>query len=127
MSAVGKLLNLFAAWEGHLSAVGKLLNLFAATGHVNYAKSARCFKLCVRFQEHIVIFETFAEGYRVVRMTKRFLGGMWTDLVIEQVMIKSAKSGGGLTRERYMLESVRHNWIYSVHNALPSTGCREFD
>ena len=50
-----------------------------------------------------------------MRMTKRFLGGMWIDLVIEQIMIKSAKSGGGLTRGRDMLESVRHNWIYSVH------------
>ena len=92
----------------------KLLNVFAASGHVNYAKSARCFKLCVRFQEHVVLFETFAEGYHVVRMTKRFLGGMWTDLVIEQVMIKSAKSGGGLTRGRDMLESVCRNCA-SVH------------
>ena len=30
-------------WKGLLAAMGKMLNLFAATGHINYAKSARVF------------------------------------------------------------------------------------
>ena len=35
--------------------------------------------------------------------------------MIEQVMMKSLKSRGGLTRGRGMTESVRHNWINSMH------------
>ena len=30
-------------WSGHLYAVSEMLNLFAATGHFNYAKSARVY------------------------------------------------------------------------------------
>ncbi len=104
-------------WEGHLSAVGKLLNLIAATGHVNYAKSARLYRQVMHRLPGTQpwLFEKFAEGYHVVRRTKRFWGGLRTDLVIEQVMMKSLKSRGGLTRGRCMTESVRHYWIYSMH------------
>ena len=30
-------------WQNHLAATVEMLNLFAATGHINYAKSARLF------------------------------------------------------------------------------------
>ena len=30
-------------WKLHLDVVSKMLNLFAATGHINYAKSARLY------------------------------------------------------------------------------------
>ncbi len=30
-------------WNMHIFAVGRMLNLFAATGHFNYAKSARMY------------------------------------------------------------------------------------
>lgn len=30
-------------WELHLGSVARMLNLFAATGHLNYAKSARVY------------------------------------------------------------------------------------
>ena len=53
--------------------------------------------------------------------------GLWTDIVIEQVQIKSLKSGGGgLTRGRGMIESVRQQWLYStqacaaIHDAMTS-------
>ena len=33
----------FGDWKGHLEAMRKMQNLFPATGHVNYAKSARLY------------------------------------------------------------------------------------
>ena len=30
-------------WQNHLGSTAKMLNLFAATGHSNYAKSARLY------------------------------------------------------------------------------------
>ena len=98
-----------------MNAVTALLNLFAATGHIHYAKSAR---LCV--QE----MRKFVEEYHTVRRSDRQWAGLWTDIVIEQVQIRSLKSGGGLTRGRGMPKSVRQQWIYStqacaaIHDAM---------
>ena len=46
------------------------------------------------------------EGYHTVRRSDRFWGGLWTDLVIEQVMLRSLKSRGGLTRGRGVTECI---------------------
>ncbi|MES9882369.1 MAG: hypothetical protein ABW185_15970 [Sedimenticola sp.] len=105
-------------WEGHLIAVGKFLNLFAATGHMHYAKSARLYLQTMRElpQSHTWLYNRFSEeGYHTVRRSDRLWAGLWTDLVIEQVMMRSLKSRGGLTRGRGMTESVRQQWVYSLH------------
>ena len=100
-----------------MTAVTALLNLFVATGHIHYAKSAR---LCVHEMRK------FVEEYHTVRRSERQRAGLWTDIVIEQVQIRSLKSGGGLTRGRGMIESVRQQWLYStqacaaIHDAMTS-------
>ena len=55
------------------------------------------------------------QGFHAVRRSNRYWGGLWTDLVIEQVMMKSIKSQEGLTRGRGITESVRLQWILSMH------------
>lgn len=106
-------------WSLHLLAVTKMLNLFAATGHINYAKSARFYVQLMQFDlpsEHPWLHQCFInKGYHTVRRSSRYWGGLWTDLVIEQVMMRSIKSRGGLTRGRGLTESVRHQWIFSMH------------
>ena len=48
----------------------------------------------------------------------------WTDLVIEQIMMRFLKSRGGLTRGRAVTESILLFWIHSmlgctsVHNEM---------
>ena len=49
-----------------------------------------------------------------MRRTDRQWAKLWTDIVIEQVQIRSLKSRGGLTRGRGMTESVRQQWLYST-------------
>ena len=44
-----------------------------------------------------------------------FWAGMWTDLTIEQVMMRSIKSRGGLTRGCGATKSVRTLWTNSTH------------
>ena len=47
-------------WDGHLAATQKMLNLYAATGHFNYAKSARLYlqmMLCLE-EDHPVAVQT---------------------------------------------------------------------
>ena len=100
-------------WDGHLNAVTALLNLFAATCHIHYAKSARLYVLEMRKfpSTHPWLHQKFDEGYHTVRRRERLWAGLWTDIVIEQVLIRYLKSRVGLT----MTESVRQQWVYSMH------------
>ena len=104
-------------WMLQLSAVKRMLNLFAATGHVHYAKSARLYlqNMLELPDKHPELFEMFMKGYFTIRRSNRFRAGIWSDLVIEQVMMRSVKSRGGLTRGRGMTESVIAKWIHSMH------------
>ncbi len=105
-------------WNLHLVAIEKMFNLFAATGHSNYAKSSRLYLQLMRElpTDYPWLYHCFAEqGFHTVRRSSRLWAGLWTDLTIEQVMMRSLKSHGGLTRERGVTETVRLQWIYSLH------------
>ena len=105
-------------WELHLQSVKSMLNLFAATGHIHYAKSARLYLQNMHNLETNFpwVHAKFAnERFHTVRRSSRFWAGLWTDLTIEQVMMRSIKSRGGLTRGRGVTESVRTLWINSTH------------
>ena len=51
-------------------------------------------------------------------------GGLWTDLVIEQVMMRAIKTRGGLTEGRGLSDNVILTWIHTmrtcveVHNSM---------
>ena len=49
----------------------------------------------------------FEAGVHVVRRSNRLRAGLSTDLVIEQVLMRSLKASGGLTRGRGMTERQR--------------------
>ena len=49
----------------------------------------------------------FEAGVHVVRRSNRLCAGLSTDLVIEQVLMRSLKASGGLTRGRGMTERQR--------------------
>ena len=49
-----------------------------------------------------VVHDLFQAGYHVVRRSDRYWGALSTDLVIEQVLMRSVKRQGGLTRGRGM-------------------------
>ena len=105
-------------WNLHLVATEKMLCLFAATGHNNYAKSARLYlQMMVDLPcSHPWLYEQFQyKGYHTIRRSDRFWAGIWTDLAIEQIMMRTIKSRGGLTRGRGFTEFVRILWVYSMH------------
>lgn len=105
-------------WNLHLFAVSKMLNLFAATGHNNYVKSTRLYlQLMLELPDSYPwLHGKFIEsGLHTVRRSNRFWAAISTDLAIEQVMMKSVKSRGGLTHGRGVTESVRLLWINSMH------------
>ena len=108
-------------WELYLEAVTEMLNLLAATGDINYAKSARLYIQQMRElqQTDPWLFEKYTEGYHAVRQSDQFLSGLWSDLVIEQILLRSIKTRGGLIRGCGMSESVRHLWVL-ILNAFAS-------
>ena len=102
----------------HLITVRKMLNLFAATGHINYAKCGRLYlqQMLELETKYPWVHEKFAkDGYHTVRRTDRYWNGLWTDLIIEQVLMRSLKSRGGLTRGRGVTESTRTMWVGTMH------------
>ena len=92
----------------HLAATKSLLNVFAAAGHFHYAKSVRMY-----LQQ---MYQSFKDnGYHSMRRGDRYWAGLWSDLIIEQVMMRSVKSRGGLTRGRGFTDNTRHQWVHTAH------------
>lgn len=91
-------------WSLHLYSISKMLNLFAATGHIHYTKSARIYlQLMLNLETtHPWLYRRFAvEGLFIVRRSDRFWAGLWPDLTIEQVLMRSLKSRGGLDTSQW--------------------------
>lgn len=103
-------------WSMHLKAVSDMLPFFAAAGHNLYAKSAYIYlqSMLELGKNHPDVQEAFEAGHHVIRRSDRFWGGLSTDFVIEQVLMRSVKSTGGMTRGRGMSESQRAQWLLSM-------------
>jgi len=63
---------------------------------------------------HPEVFAFFRLGYHVVRRSVRYWAGLSSDLVIEQTLMRTMKTTGGLTRGRGMAESQRTQWLLSM-------------
>ena len=55
------------------------------------------------------------QGVHVIRRSERYWAGLWPDLIIEQVLMKSLKSRGGLTHGTGLAESVITLLVNSQH------------
>ena len=103
-------------WVLHLDAVRKMLPTFAAAGHNLYAKSAYLYLQQMEElpNSHPEVFQKFSERFHVIRRSDRYWAGLSTDLVIEQVLMRSMKTSGGLTHGRGMDEIQRLIWTLSL-------------
>ena len=54
--------------------------------------------------DHPEIYKHFEDGLHVIRRRDRYWAGLSSDIVIEQVLIRSIKTSGGLTRGRGITE-----------------------
>jgi hypothetical protein len=103
-------------WLLHLECLHGIRALFAATGHVHYAKSVR---LYLQFMKnlptsHPSLHAQFMSGMHTIRRSDRYWAGLSCDLVIEQTLMRSLKSRGGLTRGRGTHDTVRNLWLKSM-------------
>ena len=120
-------------WSLHLQSVYDMLPYFAAAGHRLYAKSAYIYlQMMNELQNtHPNIYKNFQNGLHCARRSNRFWAGLSTDLMIEQVLMRSVKTSGGLTRGKGLSETQRLVWLMSmpacaeVNDAMPTlTGVR---
>ena len=102
-------------WKLHLATLQNMLPYFAASGHNLYTKSVYLYlqKMWKLEDSNPDIYSKFMDGLHVVRRLDRYWAGLSTDLVIEQVLMRSLKTTGGLTRGRGMTETKRLVWCLS--------------
>ena len=105
-------------WKLHLYCVQRMLPFFHASGHLNYARSAH-----VYLQEMLKLdkemnpedMDKFVnKGFFTVRRSNKFWSGIWTDLTIEQVLMRDIKTTGGLTEGRGISASTIAKWVHSM-------------
>ena len=94
------------SWMLHREATSEMLPYFAASGHYLYVKSAYLYLQSMNELNDTKpkVYELFLKGYHVVRRSDEYWAGLSTDLVIEQELLRSLKSTGGMTRGRGMDE-----------------------
>ena len=104
-------------WETHIKAVTAMLPFFAASGQHLYLKSECAFLQKMRELQiqNPDLWRLFTEdGLHVIRRSEKMWCGIAADLSIEQTLMRSIKSTGGLTRGRGMNEVSRSVWLLST-------------
>ena len=95
----------------HLNCVQQMIPFFHATVHNLYAKSAHLYLQDMREiknKMNTFEYEKFAnDGFFTIRRSDKFWSGIWSDMTIEQVLMKSMKSQGGLTHGREITQIFR--------------------
>ncbi|GBM19601.1 hypothetical protein AVEN_107281-1 [Araneus ventricosus] len=105
-------------WQAHLNCVKKVISYFHASGHFPYAKSAHLYLQDMLQLEHLIdpsVFRMFIQGFLTVRRSAKFSCRTLTDMIIEQSLMKSMQTDGGISRGRSTQESVINKWVYSMH------------
>jgi len=102
------------SWLMHLQAVSDCLPVFAAAGHFNYLRFAHYYlqEMSNLEDKHPDVYNKFLDVVR--RSNQSWAAGLSSDLVIEQTLMRSLKSTGGLTRGSGMTEYLRNLWILSA-------------
>ena len=102
--------------ELHVQALSEMLHYLAASGHNLYTKSIHLYlqSMCSLADTNEDVYRKFVAGFHVVRRSDRLWAGLSTDLIIEQVLMRSLKTSGGLTRGRGMTEQQRLTWLLSM-------------
>lgn len=97
-------------WALHLFCVQSIIPYFHSAGHFNYAKYAHIYLQQMMKLETVMSpaeYHQFVnKGYFTVRRSEKFWSGIWTDMTIEQVLMRNMKTAGGLSRGRGLTDNV---------------------
>lgn len=102
-------------WLLYLQALKEMLPYLAASGHYNYTKSLVLYlsKIEKLDDSHPHVYSKFIEGLFVLRRSDTYWAGIYSDLYIEQVLMRNIKAVGGLTRGRGFEQTTSLIWLMS--------------
>lgn len=103
----------------HLSTIIEMIPFFHSSRHFNYAKSAHLYVQDMLELEKKMDspeeFEKYSKrGFFTIRRSDKFFSGIYTDMIIEQSLMRSIHSIGGLSRGRGLTESVATSWLNTL-------------
>lgn len=102
-------------WTLHIATITKMMPMFHAAGHTLYAKSAQLYLQQMDNLKTVMSadeFEKFTtDGCFTIRRQSKEWSGTWTDMNIEQSLMRSMKTEGGLTRGRGFSDDTVMRWI----------------
>lgn len=87
-------------WDLHLRALQDMLPYFASSGRNLYTKSGYVYLMMMMQNldiDHPDVYKAIESVFHVVRRSERYWAGLSTDFAIEQVLMRSVKTAGGLT------------------------------
>ncbi|GFS25695.1 hypothetical protein ElyMa_007033300 [Elysia marginata] len=96
-------------WNLHLHSMKEMLPYLTASGHSLYAKSMYIYlqQMQTLQEQHPEVSSDFSTVHHVLRRNYHFWAGLSPDLVIEQTLMRSVKSIGGLSHGRDTGDSQR--------------------
>jgi len=94
-----------------------MLPYFHSSGHLSYAKYAQHYVQQMEDLPNFLSKEDLKKfvtlGYFAIRRTEQFWSGNWSDMVIEQDLMRAIKVSGGLTHGRGMTDSNLAKFVLS--------------
>lgn len=107
----------------HLHTIARMQPYLHAAGRLAYAKSSQVYLQAMEDLEEKMPPEDWekfvGDGYFTIRRTCKFWSGVWSDMTIEQVLMRAMKTTGGLTRGRRITDSTLSQWVGAVPLCIP--------
>ena len=105
-------------WQIHVHSVWLMIPYLHVVGHLHYARSTQ-----VYLHEMLNLANSMApdeydmftsRGFFTVRRSDKYCCGIWTDITIGQVLMRSLKTSVGLTRGHGISPSTIAKWVHSM-------------
>lgn len=102
----------------HADTYELMIPFFHASGHKNYVKSGHLYLQDLKklkLEMSSVEYALFADqGYFTVRRSDRCWSGVWTDMIVEQVIMRTLKIDGGVTGVGRMKDTVLSKFVRNM-------------
>ncbi|KAJ8888031.1 hypothetical protein PR048_007516 [Dryococelus australis] len=105
-------------WKLHIATTIQMIPLFRATGYTLYGKSSQLYVQQIMNLQDCMLSDDFinftTDSCFTIRCLDKEWSGVWTDIKVEQLLIRSIQSLGCLTRGRGLNENTVMRWILCV-------------
>ena len=105
-------------WNLHLKTICEMIPHFNAAGHLAYVKYSHLYLQQMSQLETKMTpseLERFtSKGNFTIRRSDKMWAGVWTDITLEQVLMPTMKTAGGLTHGWGLTDSALNRWVQDM-------------